>query len=353
MPATHRGTIERIRREDPETGIPVLQVTSFPLTHWLAGCTGDAITPDGKTFLLFENSTAARNASRNLYRVDSDGSGLLLLAEDAVAAVVGIDAQFAYTCRGSALLRVSLEGGDEEEVVRLPKYAQVHVSARSHDGRLLFGQGKRPDGAFDVLRFDLASGAVHPVCRASYVMPVQVHGKDGNRLLASILPIDGNGKPRMPWGYWSFTFSGDEFRKIPFTRSTNHYIALGSSDKVVTTTNHPASALDVASPGDEEARVLAHGAGFWHVTADASGEWVVADTNWPDTGLQLVHAPSGRFRTLCRTSASGGHPQWTHAHPCLAPNAEYVLFTSDRTGYQHLYLCPIPHLFKDELLRIA
>jgi hypothetical protein len=255
--------------------------------------------------------------------------------------------------RGGSLVRIPLGGGDEEELARLPGYTQAHVSARDRIGRFLFGQWRREDGTFDVLRFDLSDGRAYQVCRASYLMPVQVHGVNGDRVLASILPVDHEGKPRMAWGYWSFSFDGEDFRPIPFSRSNNHYVGLGGSDEVVTCTPHPARALEAAAPGDSQARVLATGAGFWHVAADASGEWLVCDTNWPDVGLQLVHRPTGRFRTLCHTAASGGHPQWTHAHPCLAPNADYVLFTSDRTGYAQVYLCPIPDALKEELRQAA
>jgi hypothetical protein len=333
--------IERIQRQDTSTGLSILQLTSFPLPHWLAGCSGDGISVDGRTILLFENADPTRGAVRDLYRVNSDGAGLELLARRASGGVTDLGGTYAYTGRDGSVLRVPLQGGEEEEIARQRAWTGVHVSARTPDGRFIFGQAQRADRTFEVFGLDLASGEIVRGCRASYVMPVQLHGARSDRLVASIAPVDEAGASRIPWGYWSFSFDGEDFRRIPFTRSSNHYVALGRSDLVVTCAPHPANALDIAAPGDEQARVLAHGAGFWHCTADASGEWVVSDTNWPDTGLQLVHVPSRRYATLCHTGASGGHPQWTHAHPCLAPTAEYVLFSSDRTGYAQLYLAPI------------
>jgi len=348
MPYTYE-SCERIRFEDPATGVRIIQLTSFPVIHWLGGCSGQGIAADGKTILLFADRTFVRNAPRDLYRVESDGSHLALLAREPHGAVVSADRRWVYAGRQNSLIRIPLDGGDEEELARLDGYTHIHVSADSPDGRHVFGQGGHEDGTFDVMRLDLGDGSVARLLRASYLMPVELCGKAEERLLASVAPIDEAGASRIPWGYWSFTYGGDDFAAVPFVRSTNHYVPLRRTGEVATTAHHPGNAIDVAAPGDAASRVLAHGSCFWHITADATGEWIVADTNWPDVGLQLVHAASGRFRTLCATGASGGHPQWTHAHPCLSPAADYVLYTSDRTGIQQVYLAEIPETLKAAL----
>jgi len=349
LPMTHEKTCERIAREDPQTGVKIIQLTSFPLMHFHLG-SGQWTTPDDRTLLLSGNRYPTRDSPRDLYRVESDGSGLMLLAREPSGGVISADRSYVYAGRKGSFIRIPFEGGDEEEVARMPGYLNIMVSTGTLDGRYVFAQGQRTDRTFDVMRLDLTEGRVERICRARYLMPVQLVGRRSERLLASILPIDEAGAPRMPWGVWTFSFDGDGFALVPFTRSTNHYAPLGRTGDVVTTVNHPGRALDVATPGDAEVRVLAEGAGFWHVSCDATGEWAASDTNWPDVGLQLIHAPSGRFRTLCRTGASGGHPQWTHAHPVLAPNAGYVVYTSDRTGICQVYLAHIPEEFKAEFL---
>ena len=244
-------------------------------------------------------------------------------------------------------------GHQLEEIAGSDRHTQIHVSARTGDGRYVVGAGKRPDDTFDVLRLDLADGTIQAVCRATYLMPVQCHGPGGMRLLSSIAPVDEAGDAVRPWGRWSVDRDAVDWQFVPIDRSTNHYAGNAANPDVITTAGHPAMALDVAAPGDADARVLCHGAGFWHVGVDASGEWAIADTNWPDVGLQLVHVPSGRFRTLCHTGASGGHPQWTHAHPCLAPNADYALYTSDRTGFQQVYKAEITAEVRNALVEDA
>ncbi len=351
------GTIERIQHVDADTGTKILQLTSFPNLHWLMGPTPDAIAPDGSTLLLQANSAPVRNAGRDLWRVNADGSDLEPVLEDAGGGIVTTDGRWIVTSHprgdGTALVRIPLAGGAVEEIAGSDRHTQIHVSARTGDGRYAVGAGKRPDDTFDVLRLDLADGSLTAVCRATYLMPVQCHGPSATRLLSSITPIDERGEEARPWGRWSFDLDGDDWRFVPIDRSTNHYSGNAANLDVITTASHPAMALDVAAPGDADARVLCHGAGFWHVGVDSTGEWAVADTNWPDIGLQLAHVPSGRFRTVCETGAGGGHPQWTHAHPCLAPDADYALYTSDRTGVQQVYKAEISREMRDVLAEDA
>ncbi|MEZ4713559.1 MAG: oligogalacturonate lyase family protein [Caldilineaceae bacterium] len=95
----------------------------------------------------------------------------------------------------------------------------------------------------------------------------------------------------------------------------------------------------------------------WHAIASQDGTRMVADTNFPDIGIQVfdpldgVGAPS----TLCYPEASslGEHwngpfpydngpinvyaPQYTHPHPSFSPDKQFVIYTSDRTGFAQVY----------------
>ena len=84
-------TNERIQHTDEGTGVEVLQLTSFPVIHWLMGPTPDSITPDSSALLLQANSAMVRNSSRDLWRVDSDGDNLELLVEGVFGGVVTVD----------------------------------------------------------------------------------------------------------------------------------------------------------------------------------------------------------------------------------------------------------------------
>ena len=101
----------------------------------------------------------------------------------------------------------------------------------------------------------------------------------------------------------------------------------------------------------------------WHAMVNRAGTLMVADTNFPDIGLQLFDPRDGVGlpRTLCRSKSSnmGKHwdtdhcpyddgptqvyaPQNTHPHPSFSPDGRLVVFTSDRTGQSQLYEVKIP-----------
>ncbi|MEZ4681072.1 MAG: oligogalacturonate lyase family protein [Caldilineaceae bacterium] len=95
----------------------------------------------------------------------------------------------------------------------------------------------------------------------------------------------------------------------------------------------------------------------WHPVCNRQGTQMVADTNFPDIGIQLFDPCDsiGTPHTLCYPAASsmGEHwagpfpydngpinvyaPQHTHPHPSFSPDGKLVLYTSDVGGYAQLY----------------
>lgn len=95
----------------------------------------------------------------------------------------------------------------------------------------------------------------------------------------------------------------------------------------------------------------------WHAISNHTGTCMVADTNFPDIGIQIFDPRDsvGKPQTLCYPSASsiGEHwngpfpyaagpipvyaPQHTHPHPSFSPDGQHVVFTSDRSGYAQIY----------------
>lgn len=95
----------------------------------------------------------------------------------------------------------------------------------------------------------------------------------------------------------------------------------------------------------------------WHAICNPAGTLMVADTNFPDIGIQTFNALDsiGAPQALCYPDASsiGEHwngpfpyadgavhvyaPQHTHPHPSFSPNGRHVVFTSDRSGYAQVY----------------
>ena len=95
----------------------------------------------------------------------------------------------------------------------------------------------------------------------------------------------------------------------------------------------------------------------WHAISNPAGTRMVADTNFPDIGIQIFDPRDGvgEPQTLCYPNASaiGEHwngpfpyadgpiqvyaPQHTHPHPSFSPDGHHIVFTSDRSGYAQIY----------------
>ncbi|MDE0682265.1 MAG: oligogalacturonate lyase family protein, partial [Candidatus Poribacteria bacterium] len=95
----------------------------------------------------------------------------------------------------------------------------------------------------------------------------------------------------------------------------------------------------------------------WHAISNPAGTRMVADTNFPDIGIQIFDVLDGlgEPQTLCYPGASslGEHwngpfpyakgpvqvyaPQHTHPHPSFSPDGQHVVFTSDRSGFAQIY----------------
>jgi oligogalacturonide lyase len=89
---------------------------------------------------------------------------------------------------------------------------------------------------------------------------------------------------------------------------------------------------------------------------------MVADTNFPDIGIQIFDPTDGRGAPapLCHPGASsvGAHwsgpfpyddgpievyaPQHTHPHPSFSPDGTRVVFSSDRSGFAQVYEVTVP-----------
>lgn len=122
------------------------------------------------------------------------------------------------------------------------------------------------------------------------------------------------------------------------------------------TVNWPHGMIGVDIDSGSVRRVTSFNA--WHAMVNRDGSRMVADTVYPDIGLQLFDPQDGLGapKTICLPGASnaGAHwqtdhcpyddgpvnvyaPQHTHPHPSFAPDNSRIVFTSDRTGHAQIY----------------
>ena len=338
---------ERIEFVDARTGVHLTQVTSFPTMSMALAYFGRNFTSDSRTFIFISQREARRDAPWDLFRVDVDGANLTQLtdSEDAGGFAVSPHDDCVYFHRQGALWKVDLNTFYEEEIIAVGDIRTMGVSALSSDGTAYFVQVVTSRGTTGILR--LATDG----SEASLLL----EAKQGSLALHSASP---GGAGLLMWQvregkktWLLLDFDGSEKGVYTSSYDFAHCTFLGSGDRVQGCALPPDRALVQMGPGEEQPTTIAQGVYFWHSASSLDGEWIVADTNWPDDGLQLVHVPTGRYRPLCYPRSSQGHPQWTHPHPQFSPDGRYVLFNSDRTGICQIYLAKVPDSLRERIIR--
>jgi len=346
---------ERIARRDPTTGVEICQLTSFPVPSNALSYMGRCFTPDSRTLVFSSMREARRDSVFDLFRVDANGARLTQLTDfdDIFQAHISPDGSRVFYMRGCQLWATELDSCHAEMLCEDARIERaVSGASLSHDGRFCFvsvavrpyAAGQDHTLARAIARFRTDGSGVD-LLRDEKGYDIHVCHPSGPGLLCRLSSSPGH-------DLWLLDddASNDRF----FTRNVfAHSNWLGKTDRLQGCAQHPLRAILVASCGQSEPEPLVEGPCFWHSSATLDGEWLVADTNWPDEGLQLVNVRTRRFRTLCYPMASEGHPQWTHPHPTFSPDGKMVLFNSDRTGINQLYLAKIPDEMIEDLSRPA
>jgi len=329
---------ERIEFVDARTGVRLMQVTSFPTMSMALPYHGRNFTTDSSTFIFVSQCEARRDAPWDLFRVDVDGTNLTQLTESEGSAgfVMAPQNDCVYFHRQNALWKVDIHTFREEEIITPHGVASMTGGAISPDGASYFAQVVTTHDTGGIMRFATDGSEAELI----------FEGEKGRFTMHAASP---GGAGLLVWQMregkktW-FLLGFDGREKGVYTNSYDfaHCTFLGTSERVQGCALPPERALVHVGLGEEQPTTIAQGVYFWHSASTPDGEWLVADTNWPDEGLQLVHVPTGIYRPLCDPRSSQGHPQWTHPHPQFSPDGRYVLFNSDRTGIPQIYLAQVP-----------
>jgi hypothetical protein len=347
---------ERIDRRDADTGLLVRQITSFPTPSNHMHYETPTFTPDGKRMIFLSMRIPERGAPNDLFTVGSDGKEIFQLSDDTPSGVssptLSVDGGHVFYMHGGTAYRTSIDATETVELGNIPGASQ-HGYPRamvSWDGRWYFAMAKLQNGRVGLVRWDTASG--------NHVVAFETNGINHPRANPGGPEVDCSIKTRHKDG--SLSAKSLRFHcatleeiasKLPLGGfQTAHACWLGKTGDYHGTLQMPHRGVMVMRRDAAEPDMIAYGGPyFWHSGASFDGEWIVADTNWPDEGLWLLNVKTKKRERLCFTGASQGHPQSTHPHANLSHDASMAVYTSDRTGMPQVYVVYVPEEMKDRL----
>ncbi len=354
MPRGESYGTERIDRPDTETGVLVRQITSFPLPSLHLHYETPTFTPDGERMLFVTRREPTRDAPWDLVTAGSDGTNLVRLSSEAGTGVsnacLSLDGEYALYMEGPTCHRTRLDDASDEELgtVDGASHRDYYRGSRSWNGRYYFSMVNRGDG-MAIVRWDLdqgghdivaeADGCNHP--KANPGGPEMQFGTrylqpDGSMVVNKLVVNSDTLEPM-------------ELNLPEGRHQAAHAHWLGRTGKWHTTFKPPGRGVQVLDRVTSTAEIVAEGPYFWHSGCSMNGEWIVADTNWPDEGLWLINVATKKRELICHCHSSQGHPQYTHPHANLSDDGSMAVFTSDRTGVTQVYVAYIPQEMRDRL----
>jgi len=292
--------------------------------------------------------------------VDTDGGDLCYLGAGDIHPRLTLDGRALYLLRQDdpVLSRVDVETGERDDIANLDRllperyvYVQMRLSPVAN---LLFIMLRVPD--ITPIRVDLTTGEATQLdgfdgmvwaCAADEPRVIVVRMNDaekGRRYdYSTYRKLEQAPGDRT---LWSLDVDGGDDRLICIDQFS-HATMLGRTPRVQGCGKWGNRSIMIAGEG-EEPRKVCEGPYFWHSGASFDAEWIAADTNWPDYGLQLVHVPTGHFRYLCYSGSSLKNGL-VHPHPSLSNDGRVAMFRSDRSGECQAYLVRIPEDFRESV----
>lgn len=347
---------------DENTGARVRQLTSFPAIHHHPFFYVPAYSGDGTRIVFVSH----RYGAAQLFCVERESGEIWQLTEDGHLEEWSIhpswNGAWALYVAGNRGFRVDLTTGKAEEIARFEDAALTRgagmigagmgVTALSHDDRFWAVRLSTPDGDALIVT-DLQTLKSEVILRRDEIGHLAFCPDDSNVIFTA-----GDFQDRL----WLVNCDGSGHRRLR-ERKTGEWITHetwipGTRELAFVDWPNGLKAIDIDS--GKERRVCGFNA--WHAASNRQGTQMVADTNFPDTGLHLFNSRDGigTPRALCASHSSnvGAHwagafpyengpvsvfaPQHTHPHPSFSPDGKSVVFTSDQSGYSQIYEVEIP-----------
>lgn len=353
--------------QDPQTHVQITQWTSHPAMHHHFYFTNPTVTSDGQCGLF----VSYRNGYPNLFTIDLAQGELTQFTNrvdiNPFSATVSRQEPMVYFSARQSVWQVDPHTGDESELAHLPE-SKLGNCSLNRDGSLLAISARYPEHC-ELVLIDTHDRSAQVLTRRDEIGHIQFSPRNDDLLLFS-----GSVRQRL-WLHNRQTHTDQYLYHQSEREWIVHESWLGGENDEIIFPHWPHALCAIRPDGTGKRTIAAINA--WHACSNDEGTWIVADTNHPDRGLLLIDPANGQHEVLCQPQAtqrgdqwaydepaagagidtsiirsdnpqndpppnpsdpSGVYgPQWSHPHPSFTADGNYVIYTSDREGWSHVY----------------
>lgn len=331
---------------DPETGAKIVKLTAFPVVHHKLYFHINQFTPDSKTLVFHSQRGSRREDGQDIYKVNTDGTGLFQLTDDPYVSgpILSYSGKYLYYFSKSVLKRVDIQTFEEDEIAWIKGLNGAGCTSLTFDDRILVGEGNSVDGKRVIYRVATDGSAADIISENDMITHTQVEPSEGK------LVAFQHGPDAQHRNIWLMNIDGTDMRPLELPYGNGHWMWIGDSKRIMSNLESSCWGISTYREGDAEPeKIVSDGLTCWHGSCSVDGKWMVTDTNWPDNGIHLICPETKKHAKICNSNSSNCHPQWTHPHPSFSPDTRYVVFNSDETGISHIYLAEVSDELKNSL----
>ena len=244
-----------------------------------------------------------------------------------------------------------------EDVIKLPHdVGNLSYGTTSQDGNYYAVSVRQEDGLSLVLLFHISDGRRETMVQSTerYFKHEQFSLDTTNRVLiqANSLDVSSVYLGILNVGQEGVAWTAADRPHTP--RPTGHEAWIGSSDRIFFSTgvdNEGETNLWITGVDDQTSTPVSNRSiRGSHISVSRCGNyWICDAAGEENVPIYIGSIENGRFQKLVETRTVHDSKQWSHTHPYVTADNQWLIYTSTRSGNPQVFGARIPSSFLDEL----